>query len=54
VRWEWFYYGRPKIGANRYFEQFMKTSDGIEATTNADWYSPIFKPSGSKSAVEML
>ncbi len=54
VRWEWFYYGRPQLAANRYFEQFVKTSDGIEATTNAHWHGPNLNPSGSEAAVEML
>jgi hypothetical protein len=54
VRWDWFSYGRPQIAANRYFEQFVRTSEGIEATTNVDWYSPNLKPLKGQPAVEML
>src|ERR1700733_4192015 len=44
IRWEWFYYGRPRVAANLYFEEFVKTSRGVEATTNVDWYKPNLKP----------
>jgi hypothetical protein len=54
VRWEWFYYGRPKIAANLYFEEFAKSPEGISASTNADWYTPEFKTSRWKPAVEIL
>lgn len=51
VRWEWYYYGKPKIEANRYFEDFVHTKDGIKADSNVDWYSPTFTVSESKPAV---
>ena len=54
VRWEWFYYGRPQIAANRYFEEFAKTPQGIEATTNVDWYQPNLQPSAREAAVQIL
>jgi hypothetical protein len=40
VRWEWFYYGRPKVAANRYFMEFLNRGDEISSTTNVDWYVP--------------
>jgi len=54
VRWDWFFYGRAHTAENRYFEQYVKTSNSIEATSNADWYDPILKPSDKEAAVEML
>src|SRR5580704_8856760 len=26
--WEWLYYGRPKVAANLYFEEFVESSNG--------------------------
>ena len=54
VRWEWFYYGKPRVVANLYFEEFEKSTDGITASTNAHWYTPEFKTSRWKPAVEIL
>src|SRR5437588_63322 len=44
VRWEWFYYGRPKIAVNRYFMDFVRTATGVKAETNVDWYGTNLKP----------
>jgi hypothetical protein len=54
VRWEWFYYRRPKVAANLYFEEFVNSPDGIAASTSADWYKAEFGASRSKPAVEIL
>jgi hypothetical protein len=54
VRWEWFYYGRPQTAANRYFEEFVRIADRIEATTNVDWYEPTLRPEPARAAVEIL
>jgi hypothetical protein len=54
VRWEWFHYGRPKIAANRYFIEFVKTTTAIAATSNVDWYIPNLGPKPNEVAVEML
>jgi len=54
VRWEWFYYGRPKIASNLYFEEFVKSPEGILVTSNIDWYKPDFRPTPSMAAVEIL
>ena len=51
VRWEWFYYGRPKLKENRFAEEHVVGSGTIEATTNATWYPPNFKPSPLEPAV---
>lgn len=36
VRWEWFYYGRPKIPSNLYFEEFTTDGAEIRVETNVD------------------
>jgi hypothetical protein len=54
VRWEWFYYGRPKTPSNLYFLDFVRSATGISATTNVDWYEPNLKPRPSEAAVEIL
>jgi hypothetical protein len=54
IRWEWFSYGRPRVAANLYFQEFVKTSNGVEATTNVDWYKPNLKPVPTEPAVEIL
>ena len=54
VRWEWFYYGRPKTPSNLYFMDFVKSTTGILAMTNVDWYKPSLKPTPSAAAVEIL
>lgn len=54
VRWEWFFYGRPKDASNRYFEDFERTGNQITASTNIDWYKPDFRPDASQPAVEIL
>jgi len=54
IRWEWFYYGRPHIATNRYFNEFVKTSNGIKGTTNVDWNVPNLKPVITEPAVEIL
>ena len=54
VRWEWFYYGRPKTAGNRYFEEFVNEGGKITVTTNVNWYLPEFNPSLAEKAVEIL
>jgi hypothetical protein len=53
VRWEWPSYG----GSNPqhvYFEDFIRSEDGIKVTTNIDWYDPHFAPSSKCPAAELL
>jgi len=54
VRWEWFYYGRPKTKENRYYEEYLHRGSYIDAATNADWYTPKLEPTHTEKAVEML
>jgi len=54
VRWEWFSYGRPKIPANLYFEDFTRELTRITVDTNVDWYTPSFHTDLSLPAVEIL
>jgi hypothetical protein len=54
VRWEWFRYGQPKVASNLRFKDFVRTAEGIVATTNVDWYDPELNPVVSELAVEIL
>ncbi|QOY90320.1 hypothetical protein [Paludibaculum fermentans] len=45
VLWEWFYYGRPKTSSNLLFEDYVKSSIGVDARTNVDWYSSLWRKS---------
>lgn len=54
VRWEWFYYGRPKMPENRFFIEHTRTNDAVVARTNATWASLTFAPSAARAAVELL
>jgi hypothetical protein len=54
VRWEWFAYGRPKTERNRYFMEFERTGDRINASTNVDWYTPNLSPMLQAPAVEIV
>jgi hypothetical protein len=53
VRWEWFYYGRPKLPENRFFIEHLASGQNIEASTNADWAPHSFKPSRAEPAVSI-
>ena len=54
VLWEWFYYGRPKTQANRFFYDFVKTPETIVANSNVNWYVPSLKTDSSLPAAEIL
>src|SRR5215469_15298251 len=54
VRWEWFYYGRPKIPKNRFFVEHTRANDVVTARTNATWGNRIFTPTVERPAVELL
>jgi len=54
VRWEWFYYGRPHVAANRCWYQFVQSGSLVLAQSNVDWYHPNFAPSLENNAVELL
>lgn len=54
VRWEWFYYGRPKLPENRFVIEHAVTDRGVQATSNADWAPRNFHPSLSEPAVSIM
>jgi hypothetical protein len=54
VRWEWFYYGRPKTPENRYFIEHSNARGVVTVTTNLDWAAPAFNPSAERPAVEVV
>jgi hypothetical protein len=54
VRWEWFYYRREKIPANRYFIEHLRDGDAVLVTTDADWAQHRFDPTTRQPAVELL
>ena len=54
VRWEWFYYGRPKTPANRYFFDYVKSDGRVTVQTNVDWYTPAQDADIHAPAVEVL
>ena len=51
VRWEWFYYGRPKTEKNKFFLEYIKGQTDIHTTTNVDWYRPSFHAAMKEPAV---
>ena len=52
VRWEWFYYGRPKLPENRFFREHV-TKDGVIKTESNEPLGASFKPTRSESAVSI-
>ena len=54
VRWEWFYYGRPKVPENRLFIEHVVAGDRVSVTTDASWSGAHFAPSVERNAVELL
>ena len=54
VRWEWYYYGRPKTDANLFYYDFVKTGETVVASSNVNWFTPDLKTDLSLSAVEIL
>jgi hypothetical protein len=53
VRWEWYFYGRPKLPANRYFQDFCRANT-ISVETNVDWYDAILETDPTLPAVQIL
>jgi hypothetical protein len=51
VRFEWFYYGRPKTDQNRYFMDFIRTDNRIDAQNNG---TLTLRPMHQGSAVEFV
>ena len=44
VRWDWFYYGRPKTAENRFFIEHVRIDDIVVGSTNATGSSRTFTP----------
>jgi hypothetical protein len=51
VRFEWFYYGRPKTDQNRYFMDFTRTDHRIDPQNNG---TLILRPMDREPAVEFV
>jgi hypothetical protein len=54
VRWEWFYYGKPKTPENHFFIQHEVRNGVVSATSDAIWAPRLFAPSLSQPAVVLL
>jgi len=54
IRWEWFYYGKPKIIENRFFIDHIVKNNEVIATSNVNWYTPDFNSSMKVPAVRIL
>jgi len=54
VRFEWFYYGRPKTGQNRYFMDLTRTDHRIDVKSNDDWFTLTLRPMHQEPAVEFV
>ncbi len=51
-RWKWNAYDNPP--GQRYFEEYTRNGDEIEASTDVDWYVAILRPSAAEPAVVIL
>lgn len=54
VRWEWFYYGRPRLPENRFSLDYQVHGDTVAVTDTADWRERDHRPDGSADAVAFL
>jgi len=54
VRWEWFYYGRPRSPENLRFMEHTRSGGKIVLSTNVDWYRPGSEADPRLPAVELL
>jgi len=52
LRWEWNAYGNPP--GRRYFMEYVRNGNEIEASTDVDWYVPSPRPSATEPALEIL
>jgi len=54
VRWEWFYYGRPKLPENLFYLEYdFVSKKEVVGSTNIDWYQHPFNVNASAPAVRM-
>ena len=55
VTWRWYYYGRAKAPVNLYtVEHWVDENGEVRAKSDVDWYNPVFDPSSSEAAAELL
>jgi hypothetical protein len=54
VRFEWFYYGRPKMDQNRHFMDFSQRDHRIDTQSNDDWCTLNLRPTLQEPAVEYV
>ena len=54
VRWEWFYYGRPKVPENVYELDYVLENESISVSDTSDWYEPEHNPDPAAPAVELV
>lgn len=54
VRWEWFFYGRPKTENNRFFIEYKQDGDLISAESNSSLFTPKPPWDAEYRAVEIL
>jgi hypothetical protein len=54
VRWEWYYYGKPKTIENRFYIEHIVDGDKVVVSSNVNWYAPVFHPSLREPAVSIL
>jgi hypothetical protein len=53
VRWEWYYYGKPKLLKNRFFIEHTVGDDKVKADSNATWYKPEYRPTLRAPAIRI-
>ena len=53
VRWEWFYYGRPKVPENRFYLDYQFSNGEVIGSTNVNWYQHKFNVAATEPAVRM-
>ena len=53
LRWEWFYYGRPRRPENLYVIEYVPADDGLAVRDTSDWFEPEHDPDPTAPAVEI-
>jgi hypothetical protein len=51
--WQWYYYGRPAIPQNLYYEEYAVEGGRVIAKTNVDWYQVKLEPVLSEPAFKI-
>jgi hypothetical protein len=52
VRWEWYYYGRPRQPDNLFVEEHWISGTDVEASSTFHWHEQRFSPTLLEPAVE--